>query len=72
VFRLLVYQDFSQLNSMFILSSHRIKDEIIRNRFLELRLLNQNCFLIYIRIFDLDGISNNIENYIDRIKLRKS
>jgi hypothetical protein len=57
---------------MFILSSHRIKDEIIRNRFLELRLLNQNCFLIYIRIFDLDGISNNIENYIDRIKLRKS
>jgi hypothetical protein len=55
---------------MFILSSYRIKDKIIRNRFLELRFLNQNYFLIYIRISDLDNINKNIKNYMDRIKPR--
>jgi hypothetical protein len=57
---------------MFILSNYRIKDKIIRNRFLELRFLNQNYFLTYIGISDLNNTSRNIENYMDRIKPRKS
>jgi hypothetical protein len=57
---------------MFILSSYRIKDEIIRNRFLELKPLNQNYFLTYIGISDLDGTSKNIKNCMDKIKPRKS
>jgi hypothetical protein len=57
---------------MLILSSYRIKDKIIRNRYLKLGSLNQNYFLIYITISDLDSTSKNIENYTDRIKPRKS
>jgi hypothetical protein len=40
--------------------------------FLELGLLNQNWLLIYIGISNLDNSNWNIENYTDRIKLRKS
>jgi hypothetical protein len=57
---------------MLILNSYRIKNKIIRNRFLELGFLNQNWFLIYIRISDLDNTSRNIKNYTDRIKPKKS
>jgi hypothetical protein len=57
---------------MFILSNYRIKDKIVRNRFLELGPLNQNYFLIYIRISDLDSTSRNIKNYTDKMKPRKS